>query len=142
MPMSAVERASSRHALHSWALATPFLSFPVLYLFPWNPIYPGNYCHVYGCCCRDFLPAGFGLEDVDRGRTFSSLLHGLFDRHGMVRARLYRKGVELKALSGLTIVGMPIEELLFAAGAFWSGVYDHFTWKILTPRQLFAGSHV
>ena len=40
----------------------------------------------------------------------------------------------LGALSGLLIVGMPIEELLFAAafGAYWSGVYDHFKWQVLT----------
>lgn len=39
----------------------------------------------------------------------------------------------LAALSGLGIAGMPIEELLFAAafGAYWAGVYDHFTWRAL-----------
>ena len=42
----------------------------------------------------------------------------------------------LDALSGLNIFGMPLEELLFAAafGAYWSGVYDHFTWKTLSPQ--------
>lgn len=37
----------------------------------------------------------------------------------------------LGALSGLTVAGAPVEELLFAAafGAYWSGVYDHFTWR-------------
>lgn len=42
----------------------------------------------------------------------------------------------MAALSNLTVFGMPIEELLFAAafGAYWSGIYEHFTWKTLTPR--------
>ena len=42
----------------------------------------------------------------------------------------------LGALSGLNVLGMPLEELLFAAafGAYWSGVYDHFTWKTLSPQ--------
>ncbi len=37
----------------------------------------------------------------------------------------------LSALSGLSLFGMPVEELLFAIafGAYWSGVYEHFTWK-------------
>lgn len=37
----------------------------------------------------------------------------------------------LSALSGLSLVGMPVEELLFAItfGAYWSGLYEHFTWK-------------
>ena len=34
------------------------------------------------------------------------------------------------------IAGLPIEELLFAAafGAYWSSVYEHFTWRRLAPR--------
>jgi hypothetical protein len=36
----------------------------------------------------------------------------------------------LGALSGWTPFGLPIEELLFAAGfgGYWAGVYEHFTW--------------
>jgi hypothetical protein len=38
--VAAAARRSSHHRLHRWALATPFISFPILYPFPWNPIYP------------------------------------------------------------------------------------------------------
>ena len=33
-----------------------------------------------------------------------------------------------------TLAGMPVEELLFAIafGAYWSSIYEHFTWKVLT----------
>jgi hypothetical protein len=43
----------------------------------------------------------------------------------------------LDALSGLSIGGVPIEELLFAAafGAYWSGVYEHVTWRKLAQKQ-------
>ena len=46
----------------------------------------------------------------------------------------------LSALSGLSLFGMPVEELIFAItfGAYWSGVYEHFTWKTVvgaTVRQ-------
>lgn len=36
----------------------------------------------------------------------------------------------LAALSGWTPLGYPVEELLFALGfgAYWAGVYEHFTW--------------
>lgn len=36
----------------------------------------------------------------------------------------------LPALSGITLIGIPLEELLFgfAFGLFWSGVYEHLTW--------------
>ncbi len=37
----------------------------------------------------------------------------------------------LGALSGVEVLFMPMEELLFAFafGAYWSGVYEHFTWR-------------
>ena len=43
----------------------------------------------------------------------------------------------LAALSGLSVAGVPIEELLFAAafGAYWSSVYEHFTWRRLIPGR-------
>lgn len=44
----ATERRSSRHRLHRWALATPFMVFPLLYPFPWNPIYPAITALVLG----------------------------------------------------------------------------------------------
>lgn len=38
----------------------------------------------------------------------------------------------LEALSGRLVLGIPIEELLFAAslGAAWSGFYEHRTWRM------------
>jgi len=46
----------------------------------------------------------------------------------------------LPALSGLTIAGLPIEELLFAAafGAYWSSVYEHFTWSRAARSSQYA----
>ena len=34
------ERQQSLHRHHYKALSAPFVSFPLLYFFPWNPIYP------------------------------------------------------------------------------------------------------
>ena len=37
----------------------------------------------------------------------------------------------LPALSGALIAGIPLEELAFgfAFGAYWAGLYEHFTWR-------------
>jgi hypothetical protein len=42
----------------------------------------------------------------------------------------------LDALSGVQIIAVPLEEFLFAAafGAYWSGVYEHFTWQSLSRQ--------
>ncbi len=36
----------------------------------------------------------------------------------------------LKAISGIRLIGVPLEELMFAFtfGLYWSSVYEHFTW--------------
>jgi hypothetical protein len=37
----------------------------------------------------------------------------------------------LRALSGVVIGGIPLEELAFgfAFGLYWAGIYEHFTWR-------------
>ena len=39
----------------------------------------------------------------------------------------------LRAISGILILGIPLEELLFAAsfGFLWSSVYEHMAWRKL-----------
>ena len=43
---------------------------------------------------------------------------------------------DLSALSGIKIVGIPLEELLFAFtfGMYWSGLYEHLFWQKLQPK--------
>lgn len=59
-------------------------------------------------------------SDASPGNPASSTYTG----HGVERVW------NLEALSGLRVVGFPLEELLFAIafGAYWSGVYEHLTW--------------
>lgn len=35
------------------------------------------------------------------------------------------------ALTGLSLLGMPVEELLFVSGfgLYWAGVYEHYIWE-------------
>jgi hypothetical protein len=42
----------------------------------------------------------------------------------------------LQALSGVRVLGIPLEELLFAAafGSYWSGAYEHFGWQGLSKQ--------
>ena len=129
----AVQRHMPRHRLHYWALAAPFITFPFLYPFSWNPIYPSIAAMIFGA-----LAAIFCRPDLARKAWVGALLflgyYAVFLLGLEWTAPGYIERVwNLTALSGLTIAGFPIEELLFAAafGAYWAGVYDHFTWRTL-----------
>ena len=41
----------------------------------------------------------------------------------------------LSAISGIEIIGIPVEELLFAFtfGMLWSSYYEHLTWRKIKP---------
>ena len=130
-PTLSEERRHRRHRFHVWALAAPFLSFPVLYVFSWNPIYPAILAMVVGAVATIFCRPDLGRKTWVGGLLFLGyyviFLLGLeWTAPGYI-ARVWNLG----ALSGLSLFGMPVEELLFAIsfGAYWSGVYEHFTWK-------------
>ena len=135
-PVADMERHLSRHKLHYWALAVPFMVFPILYLFPWNPIYPAIVALVLGAVaaiwCRPDLARKTWIGAVLFVAYYTAFLLGVeWTAPGYIE-RVWN----LSALSGLRVAGIPIEEFLFAGafGAYWSGVYDHFTWKRLSPE--------
>lgn len=125
------ERHRAHHRYHHMALAAPFLAFPALFPFPLNPIYPAILAMAVGAvatvlCRRDLLSKTWvgGILFV---AYYSVFLIGLeWSAPGYID-RVWNLG----ALSGHSIAGIPVEEFLFAAtfGAYWSGVYEHFTWR-------------
>ncbi len=130
-PVAEVERRSRHHKLHNWALLVPFASFPILYLFPWNPIYPAIVAIVLGA-----IAASLCRPDLIRKTWIGAILFVAYYTVFLIGVEWTAPGYiervwNLPALSGLGVAGIPIEESLFAAafGAYWSSVYDHFTWK-------------
>jgi Lycopene cyclase len=125
------ERHGRRHRWHRWALAVPFASFPILYFLPWNPVYAGIAAMVLGAIaavlCRPDLKADTRLGGVLFLALYSIFLLGLkWSAPGYIE-----QVWNLKALSGIVIYGLPIEELMFgfSFGLVWTGIYEHFTWK-------------
>ncbi len=139
-PVAEEERRSHQHRLHGWALAVPFLSFPILYTLPWNPIYAAIFAMLLGAAaaiwCRPDLARKTAIGAALFVAYYALFLIGLEALAPGYIARVWN----LSALSGVGIAGAPIEEFLFAAafGAYWSGVYEHFTWTTL--RQPKAGT--
>jgi hypothetical protein len=111
----------------------PFAAFPILYLFPWNPIYPAITAMFLGAVavilCRPDLARKTWVGALLFLGYYTVFLLGLeWTAPGYI-ARVWN----LATLSGLGVAGFPIEELLFAAafGAYWAGAYEHFTWRRL-----------
>lgn len=135
-PVDHAERHRGRHRFHRWALAAPFLSFPVIYVIPWNPIYPGIAAMVVGAAatmaCRPDLITKTWIGGLLFLGFYALFLIALEVMAPGYIARVWSLG----ALSGLAVAGAPVEELLFAAafGAYWSGVYDHFMWRRTAAR--------
>ena len=125
------ERIQPLHRHHYKALASPFVSFPLLYFFPWNPIYPSIIAMAIGAIANALC-----RPDLKRKTWFGGLLFLVFYVILLVGLELsapdyIEKVWNLSDLSGLMIGFMPLEELLFATtfGMFWTGVYEHFTWR-------------
>ena len=135
------DRAALHHRLHTWALAVAFVSFPLLNLFHWNPIYPAIIAIALGALatmfCRPDLAPKIGIGAVLFVGFYTVFLLGL---EWTATPGYIERVWNLPALSGIAIAGLPIEELLFAAafGAYWSGVYEHFTWNQVASRSRHA----
>ena len=124
------ERHHRRHRRHRWALATPFALFPILYFLPWNAIHAGIAAMIAGAIaavlCRPDLKSNTLLGGILFLALYTVFLLGLkWSAPGYIE-----QVWNLKALSGIVIYGLPIEELLFgfSFGLVWTGIYEHFTW--------------
>lgn len=129
-PLPTEEKNARRHRVHKWALASPFLVFLVLYFLPWNAIYSGIAAMAFGSIatvlCR---------PDLKRATLTGGVIFLVYYVLFLIGIELASPGYigrvwNLKALTGWTLAGLPLEELLFAAafGMYWGGVYEHFTW--------------
>lgn len=123
---------AARHRFHLLALLSPVLSFALLYFFTsLNPIYSTIIALTIGVVatwlCRPDL-----LKAMLIGSFLFSILYFIIFFLGFVW--LFPGYVDavwnLPVISGILIMGIPLEELLFAAtlGAIWSSIYEHFAW--------------
>ncbi len=130
-PIGIAKRHLWRHRWHRVALLSPVATFLALYLIDvFDPIYTviialfvgGLFA---GCCRPDLLPK----------MATSAVIFGLFYLAFFLSlVRVYPDYVghvwNLEDISGVLLLGVPIEELLFALclGFLWSSVYEHVTW--------------
>ena len=130
VPVADHERHGPLHRYHKLALLSPFLVFPPLYFFDWNPIYPAIVAMFVGgvatVLCRPDLKNTTWLGSVLFVAYYWLFLKGLEWLSPGYIERVWN----LSTLSGVHLIGVPLEELLFAAGfgLYWAGLYSHYGW--------------
>ncbi len=130
----AAEHRRPQHRYHSWALASAPIIFAVLLVgTSINPIYTSFIAMMVGG-----LAAWYCRPDLKKKMVVSAFLFlGLYFLYFLTLIAAYPGYVErvwnLPAISGTLLIGVPLEELMFAFGLgfLWSSVYEHFAWRRL-----------
>jgi hypothetical protein len=128
------ERHLSRHRYHLISiLSSPIIFFALFFATPLNPIYSAIIAMLVGG-----LFSWYCRPDLKKKMLTSALMFlVIYFIYFLTLIALYPEYVEqvwnLKAISGILILGIPLEELLFALGFgfIWSSIYEHITWKKL-----------
>jgi hypothetical protein len=129
--LTASERHHNRHRFHYLALGAPVVCFLALeWLTTLNTIYTASLSLLAGSAgtivCRPDL-----LKRVVKGGVIFTVVYFLFFSAMNLShpdyVRLYWNHAQI---SGLSILGIPVEELMFAFtfGSMWSGFYEHRWW--------------
>jgi hypothetical protein len=129
-PMPQEIRLRASHALHVAALLSPTLIFVVLAFSNLNVMHSAIVALIIGgvaiALCRRDLFKQMWIGGVIFLGYYLLFLAGLRVTGGDYIERVWN----MKALSGMTFLSFPVEELMwaFAFGAYWSGLYEYFTW--------------
>ena len=135
--VSAEEKHRPRHRFHFLILLSAPIIFILLLIFTdLNPIYSTFIALIGGG-----LLTWYCRPDLKKKMIVSALIFlGIYFVYFLTLIAMYPDYVEqvwnLSAISGILILGIPLEELMFAFGLgfLWSSVYEHIMWrKIKVP---------
>lgn len=124
-------KKSKKHKMHRYILLLPLAVAFVLSVYTsLNPIYYGVIALFIGglttLYCRPDLKSKIWIG----GLLFTGLYIIYFGSLILVFPDYVNLYWNIKALSGIIILGIPLEELMFAftCGMYWSGLYEHIFW--------------
>lgn len=130
--MNSAERHARHHRYHFLAIASAPIVFVVLLVATkLNPIYSAAIAMAVGG-----FATWYCRPDLKKKMLVSALIFlGLYFVYFLTLIAMYPGYVQqvwnLKVISGVLILGIPIEELMFALsfGFIWSSIYEHLTWR-------------
>lgn len=130
-PVSESYRHSPLHKHHKLAISAPFIAFPLLYFFPWSPIYPAFIAMIVGAIATILCRPDLKTKTWVGGLLFLGYYWIFISGLEFMSPGYIEQVWNLNVLSGIMIFHIPLEEVIFAFtfGMYWAGVYEHFTWK-------------
>jgi len=129
--MSSVERHFPRHKFHIWTiLSTPAILVILLIATNLNPLHSAVIALIIGGLAAWYCRPDLKKKMIISAFIFSALYFFYFLTLIAISPNFVERVWNLKALSGILIIGIPAEELIFAFsfGFLWSSIYEHFKW--------------
>jgi len=126
--MSKKEMQSKRHKFHKLILASPIITFmPLYFLTNLNPIYSASIAMFVGGILTIYCRPDLKKNVLFGGMLFLVFYFIFFLFFNLIYPMLVQEIWNLSAISGILVLGVPLEELLFAFtfGLMWSSVYEH-----------------
>lgn len=128
----ASERHEGRHRHHLLALAAPYLVFVIVAVITHlNPIYSSAIALAAGFLATLYCRPDLWLKMIVSGGLFLAVYFVVFVLFNLIFPGYVVAVWNLPAISGVRLVGVPLEELMFAFtfGLYWSSVYEHLMWR-------------
>lgn len=125
------ETHRKKHRFHLLALSSPVIVFLPLQLFTQlNPVYSAIIAMFAGGIAAILCQTDLKRKIWLGGTAFLALYFVFFLLFNIAYPGLVREAWNLSAISGVLLLGVPLEELLFAFtfGMLWSSVYEHVMW--------------
>jgi len=130
--ISQTEQHDPHHRFHLWAIASaPIIFIILLIATSLNPLHSAIIAMIGGG-----LFTWYCRPDLKKKMLVSAIIFlGLYFVYFLTLIAMYPGYVErvwnLRAISGILILGVPLEELAFALsfGFIWSSIYEHLTWR-------------
>jgi hypothetical protein len=127
----AAEREKGRHRQHTLAVLSAPLLFGILSATTrLNPIYSSAIALIAGFFATLYCRRDLWLKMIVSGVLFFGVYFFVFALFNVVFRGYVEAVWNLKAISGVRVIGVPLEELMFGFtfGLYWSSVYEHLTW--------------
>jgi len=131
------ERHNPRHKYHLLALlSAPILFFALLIFSNFNPIYSTFIALMGGGIATWYCRPDLKKKMIVSAFLFLIFYFIYFSTLNLMYPGYVEQVWNLPALSGILVLGVPLEELMFAFGIgfLWSSVYEHITWHTIIEK--------